>query len=222
MKRYPECPEKIFPQRQQSSQQKKRERVPYTRGDEPKRERGRRYEDDWLDRLEAEADGEGINRISYPEETEFSPPARSPQEISSRRDKTSIAQSELEGHLYIPYYHLPPKGARFYDEIDTRSIAASTTATVIASITLDLSNAVLRWFSNELTNTTGYPNVSWTIFINGIAYEPWNGLTLSLGSINSPSLIFIPLILGDRFSVNATNNGSAAYTVRTRIKGWKW
>lgn len=202
--RYPICP----PEEPQKNRRKKRPRPS--------------YDEAWRERLAGEETGE-INQQIYPEETEDSPLGRRPEEISNRKNLFNVAQSELAGHLFIPYYHLPPKGARFWDSIDTRTVNAGVTATVIASTTLDLQNGVLRWFGNELTDTTGYPNVSWTIFINGVAFGPWNGITLSLGAINSPSLIFIPLILSDTFSVDATNNsGSTNYVVRTRIKGWRW
>lgn len=205
---YPECPEGTLPKKAELIPESGRKKQRYVKG--------------WMDRLDAEQNQDSLNRLIYPEESDFSPPGRKPEDISNRREKYATEQHDIDGHLYIPYYHLPPGNARFIDSIDTRSLAATTTATVITAVTVDLTNAVLRWFGNELTDTTGYPNVSWTIYVNDVAWGPWSGITLSIGSIAIPTLIYIPLVLGDTYRVDATNNGSAAYTVRTRIKGWKW
>lgn len=188
--------------------------------DKRRRPSNRRYQDEWLKRLRYEEEKENI--LLYPEEAEDSPKSRTPEDINTTKLKYGTKQAELSGHLFIPYYHLPPQGARFIDSINSQSIAAGSTATVISATTITTNNAVLRWFGNEITDSSGYPNVSWTIYVNGVAYGPWNGVTLSLGFINIPSLIFIRLTLGDIFRVDATNNGSVTYTVRTRIKGWTW
>lgn len=204
--RYPRCPEEL-------TRKKKPKKPPARRG----------YDEGWRDRLDAEQTGEELNQLIYPEESDDSPRSRMPWDINQRQEVFNTAQSELQGNLFIPYYHLPPKRARFIDMTDTRTINAGASATVIASTSIDLEHAVLRWFGNELTVTTGYPDVTWTINYNGVAYGPWDAVTLSLGAVASPSLIFIVLTLGDTFSVTAANNsGATNYVVRTRIKGWKW
>lgn len=179
-----------------------------------------RYKDDWLKRLYSE-DKDG-DEVYYPEETKDTPPVSPPDKIEKRRVDINRIQEELQGHLYIPYYHLPPYRARFFDVVDRRSLAAATSTDII-STTIPWSNAVLRWFGNDIEEAAGFGNITWYVQINGTRYDPWNAITRQIGTIPLPTPVFVNMKEGDVAIVNITNaSATTAYTVLTRIKGWFW
>lgn len=186
-----------------------------------KKSKRSRWEEEWLSRIQAQQEVGGEDAHYYPEETEFSPKSRDPDTTSRRKIDIARLQEDLQGHLIIPYYHLPPYRARFVDGVDRRVLNAGATENILTA-TIPFSNAVLRWFGNDIEETAGWGNVTWQIQINGVPWDPWSSITRQLGTISLPTPIFINLVERDVLRVNINNSGGANYTVLTRLKGWYW
>lgn len=181
-----------------------------------------KFSDDWLERLGRSEGHLGEAEEFYPEETRHSPKVSSPQTIDQRKRYYAQLQDDLQGHLFIPYYHLPAYNARFFDIVDRRSVALNSTSEVL-SVTIPFSNAVLRWFGNDIEESAGFGNITWRIRINAMPASPWEGVTRQIGTIPAPTPIFLNLKLGDVITVDVVNASlTTAYTVLTRIKGWYW
>lgn len=179
-----------------------------------------RYEQEWQKRQL----GEERDRAEsyYPDDAANTPPSISPRQIDEVTRDYSKIQEIIQGHLYIPYYHLPPYHARFFDSVDRRTVAANTTE-VILTTTIPFANAVLRWFGNDVEDSGAWGNLTWRILINRQPASCWDNVTRQLGTIAAPTPVFLNLQLSDVITIGVINASlTTGYVALTRIKGWYW
>jgi hypothetical protein len=120
---------------------------------------------------------------------------------------------------FLPYV-FPPENMVAFDVVDSQTVNAGVTA-VIPIFGPVNSNAVIRWFGNEVTNVAGYPDIAWTIFVGGIGYQPYVAMLYSRGSVDNPDPIIIRVAPNRIVTVNVVNSsGVSNWVVRTRLKGW--
>lgn len=119
---------------------------------------------------------------------------------------------------FLPWA-FPPEYAVHFDVVDVQTVGAGASAT-INIVNTGVNRAIIRWFGNESTLSTGYADLRWTILLNGVAKEPYNLMRESRGLISDPDPVLIQLGQGILVQVRVDNVGVAGLEAKTRVKGW--
>lgn len=144
-----------------------------------------------------------------------------------RRVIANFLKATLRGfqqHVRPPSHLAPPYLATSVDSIDSVSVAAASSATVVSITVPNGSRGVIRGFGQGITNAAGWDEITWALQINGIGAEPYAGITDQIGTILVPwqgSVIHIRS--GQTVSLVATNaHASTAFVCAGRMVGWHY
>jgi len=129
------------------------------------------------------------------------------------------AQQEAPRTIDFLPYVFPPENFVPFDVVDLQTVGAASTVTVTIFNATN-AYAVIRWFANETTTATDISNIRWTILVGGTAYQPYNAMVLSRGTVDNPDPIIIRVRPNVAVTVNIQNVGGVGIETRTRVKGW--
>lgn len=142
-----------------------------------------------------------------------------PHDLIPRETPLGVYQGKTVQTIDFLAHAFPPLGSVPFDVVDVQNILPGATGTFTV-INTGTNKAVIRWFGNEAVVAADYAGLLWTLFLNGIPWQPYVNMRESRGIISDPDPILIPIPLNTVVTISIINNNVGASDVKTRVKGW--